>query len=67
MTEATASFRVAAAQTPEFRKDVTGARGDRIAWGPTAILNPAGEVAAQLPLDAPRLLVFDLPGRDPAG
>lgn len=47
--------------------DVTGARGDRIAWGPTAILNPAGEVAAQLPLDAPGLLVFDLPGRDPAG
>lgn len=41
--------------------DVTGARGDRIAWGPTAVLNPAGDVVAQLPLDEPGLLVFDLP------
>jgi predicted amidohydrolase len=41
--------------------DVTGERGDRVAWGPTAVLNPAGEVAAQLPLDKPGLLVFDLP------
>lgn len=43
--------------------DVTGARGDWIAWGPTAVLNPAGEIAAQLPLDVPGLLVFDLPVR----
>lgn len=41
--------------------DVTGARDGRVAWGPTAILNPAGEVVAQLPLNAPGLLVFDLP------
>lgn len=41
--------------------DVTGARDGRVAWGPTAILNPAGEVVAQLPLDAPGLLVFDMP------
>jgi predicted amidohydrolase len=41
--------------------DVTGARDGRAAWGPTAILNPAGEVVAQLPLDVPGLLVFDMP------
>lgn len=41
--------------------DVTGARDGRIAWGPTAVLSPAGEVAAQLPLDASGLLLFDLP------
>ncbi len=41
--------------------DVTGERDGRIGWGPTAVLNPAGEVAAQLPLGEPGLLVFDLP------
>lgn len=41
--------------------DVTGERDGCVAWGPTAILNPTGEVVAQLPLDAPGLLVFDLP------
>lgn len=41
--------------------DVTGERDGRVAWGPTAVLNPAGEVVAQLALDAPGLLVFDLP------
>ena len=41
--------------------DVTGERDGRIAWGPTAVLDPAGEVVAQLPLDEPGLLVFDLP------
>ncbi len=41
--------------------DVTGAREGCVAWGPTAILNPAGEVVAQLPLDAPGLLLFDMP------
>ena len=41
--------------------DVTGRRDDRIAWGPTAVLDPAGTVAAELPLDAPGLLLFDLP------
>ena len=41
--------------------DVTGQRDGRVAWGPTAVLNPAGEVVAQLPLDAPGLLLFDMP------
>ena len=41
--------------------DVTGARDGRVAWGPTAVLDPAGEVVAQLPLDTTGLLVFDLP------
>ena len=41
--------------------DVTGTRAGRVAWGPTAVLNPSGELVAQLPLDAPGLLVFDLP------
>ncbi|MFC3077169.1 carbon-nitrogen hydrolase family protein [Phenylobacterium terrae] len=41
--------------------DVTGERDGRIAWGPTAVLDPAGAVAAQLPLGEPGLLVFDLP------
>jgi predicted amidohydrolase len=41
--------------------DVTGARGDRVAWGPTGLLDPAGELVAQLPLDAPGLLVCDAP------
>lgn len=41
--------------------DVTGERDGRAAWGPTAMLDPQGAVAAQLPLDAPGLLIFDLP------
>lgn len=41
--------------------DVTGERDGAVAWGPTAVLNPAGEVVAQLPLGSPGLLVFDLP------
>lgn len=41
--------------------DVTGERDGRIAWGPTALLNPAGEVVAQLPLERPGLLVVDVP------
>jgi predicted amidohydrolase len=43
--------------------DVTGARDGRISWGPTAVLNPAGEVVAQLPLEKPGLLLFDIPCR----
>ena len=41
--------------------DVTGERDGRISWGPTAVLGPTGEVAAQLPLEEPGLLVFDIP------
>ncbi|HVJ55887.1 MAG TPA: carbon-nitrogen hydrolase family protein [Aliidongia sp.] len=41
--------------------DVTGERDGLIAWGPTAVLSPAGEVAAQLPLEEPGLLIFDIP------
>ncbi|QWW70283.1 carbon-nitrogen hydrolase family protein [Rhizobium sp. WYJ-E13] len=42
--------------------DVTGERNGRISWGPTAVLNPAGNVVAELPLEAPGLLVFDIAG-----
>jgi predicted amidohydrolase len=41
--------------------DVTGERDGRVSWGPTAVLTPTGEVAAQLPISEPGLLVFDLP------
>jgi predicted amidohydrolase len=41
--------------------DVTGERDGCVSWGPTAVITPAGEVAAQLPLGRPGLLVFDLP------
>lgn len=41
--------------------DVTGERGGRVAWGPTAVLNPDGKVEAQLALGTPGLLIFDLP------
>jgi predicted amidohydrolase len=41
--------------------DVTGERDGRVSWGPTALLNPSGEVVAQLPLDQPGLLVCDIP------
>ena len=40
--------------------DVTGERDGLISWGPTAVLNPAGEVVAQLPLEKTGLLVFDI-------
>lgn len=41
--------------------DVTGRRGDNIGLGPTAVLNPAGNVVAQLPLHEPGLLIYDIP------
>ncbi len=43
--------------------DVTGERDGCVSWGPTAVLNPAGEVVAQLPLEKPGLLLFDIPCR----
>ena len=41
--------------------DVTGERDGCISWGPTAVLNPAGEVVAQLTLEKTGLLVVDIP------
>jgi predicted amidohydrolase len=41
--------------------DVTGESEDHVGWGPTAVLDPTGGVAAQLPLGEPGLLVFDMP------
>ena len=41
--------------------DVTGERDDRVSWGPTAVLNPNGEVVKQLPLGRPGLLIADIP------
>lgn len=41
--------------------DVTGKREGYLALGPTAVLNPKGEVVSQLPLGQVGLLVFDLP------
>ena len=43
--------------------DVIGEHGDSISWGPTAVINPSGEVIAQLPLEKTGLLVFDIPVR----
>jgi predicted amidohydrolase len=40
--------------------DVTGQRGDRIAWGPTAVIDPSGNVVAQVPLSEIGLLVADI-------
>jgi len=42
--------------------DVAGEREGRVSLGPTAVINPAGEVVAQLPLGKSGLLVFDIPG-----
>ncbi|CAN7427891.1 carbon-nitrogen hydrolase family protein [Rhizobium leguminosarum] len=47
--------------------DVTGERDGRIAWGPTAVLSPEGQVVAQLPPEEPGLLVFDFPCIAPVG
>lgn len=41
--------------------DVIGERDGRISLGPTAVLDPTGAVVAQLPLEQPGLLVFDIP------
>ena len=41
--------------------DVTGERNGQISYGPTAVLDPMGQVAAQLPLGKTGLLVFDIP------
>lgn len=41
--------------------DITGERDDMVSWGPSAIITPAGEIVAQLALDRPGLLTFDIP------
>lgn len=41
--------------------DVTGTRDGMVSWGPSAVISPAGTVVAQLPLDQPGLLTFDVP------
>lgn len=45
----------------QISADVTGERAGMAALGPTSVIDPTGEVRAQLPLGRPGLLVFDLP------
>ena len=40
--------------------DVTGRRGNEVAWGPTSLLSPSGRVVAELPLNKPGLLSLRL-------
>lgn len=47
--------------------DVTGERDGRISWGPTALINPDGDVVDQLPLGKPGLLIVDIPAREVGG
>ncbi|OLP45889.1 carbon-nitrogen hydrolase family protein [Rhizobium oryziradicis] len=41
--------------------DIAGERDGCISWGPTALINPAGQVISQLPLEEPGLLIVDMP------
>ncbi|RSM64032.1 carbon-nitrogen hydrolase family protein [Actinoplanes sp. ATCC 53533] len=41
--------------------DVTGERDDRIGYGPTSVINPRGEVVAQVPLMTTGIVVADIP------
>jgi predicted amidohydrolase len=41
--------------------DVTGTGGDRIAYGPTSVLSPQGDVIAQVPLQTTGIVVADIP------
>ncbi|GGN38508.1 amidohydrolase [Actinoplanes campanulatus] len=41
--------------------DVTGTREDRIAYGPTSVLSPRGDVMAQVPLQTTGIVVADIP------
>ena len=41
--------------------DMTDTRGERVAWGPTALLDRAGSVLQQARLNEEALLVADLP------
>lgn len=40
--------------------DVTGSRDGHVAWGPTSLIDPSGEVICQLPLNEPGLLVAEI-------
>ncbi len=40
--------------------DVTGEREDRISYGPTAVINPAGEVVAQAELEKPGMILHNI-------
>lgn len=44
--------------------DISGERDGRVSWGPTAVLNPEGDVVKQLPLGEPGLLFADIPVRE---
>jgi predicted amidohydrolase len=49
------------------RADVTGDRGDsRTAWGPTCIIDPAGQIIAQVPTGEIGMAAADIPGASPA-
>jgi predicted amidohydrolase len=41
--------------------DIFGERDGRVSWGPTAVIDPCGQVVAQLPLEQAGLLIFDIP------
>jgi predicted amidohydrolase len=41
--------------------DVTGERDDRVSYGPTAVIDPAGHVVAQLPLTQVGVLCAEIP------
>ena len=41
--------------------DVTGTRGKRVSYGPTAVIDPSGTVRKQLPLMTPGTLLWDVP------
>lgn len=41
--------------------DVTGEREGRVAWGPTAVIAPSGQVVAQLPLERANVLFYSVP------
>jgi predicted amidohydrolase len=41
--------------------DVTGERADRIGYGPTSVINPQGEVVAQVPLMTTGMVIADIP------
>ncbi|MFC7530217.1 carbon-nitrogen hydrolase family protein [Actinoplanes sp. GCM10030250] len=41
--------------------DVTGTREDRIAYGPTSVISPQGDIVAQVPLLTTGMVVADIP------